>query len=119
MYLECVRSKELKFLEDHEYNYLTTLINRIDLEQLYPGFLEDYMDDIECCKVAWLIQNHIEENKIFEMNVDGIKKPIIVDNNVGKLPENCQALSMESLMFLGEVTQFLENSRKGIEIIDN
>ena len=115
MYLTCVRSGEDLALDEHDVDYLQELMNRIDVEGEVPHFLSFDLTSSECLTLSWLLESHIEENKIFEVVVGDKRKPIIVDDNISK-PTSYEALSLDRLSFLSNVKNFLSNSKRGITI---
>ena len=116
MNLECVRTGKTLCLNNEQVDYITSLIKKIDLEQEFKEFLEYDSDGYECITASWLIDAYIGENKIFEMKVGDNLKPVVLDDNISKLPANCQPLSLQSLEFLSEVSEFLISSQEGIRI---
>ncbi len=115
MYIVCKRTRKRFFLMPHEINFLTLLVNRMDLDKTFEEFWVYESDYIQCQRLGTLIQDHIEENKIFESLESGQPIPILVDDNINK-PNACQPLSLERLAFLSEFVTFLSNSRFGVRV---
>lgn len=113
MYLVDIRKKEYFLLEDDQVEYLKILLSKLDTANVFSNFIVCEMDRCECESLAVLIQNHINDNKIFE-SLDGEKPvPVIVDDNT-QTPDSYKPLPLNRISFLSSLTRFLFFARMGI-----
>jgi len=115
MYLFDIRSKEYFLLEDNQIEYLKILLSKLDIANVFSNFMMSEMDSFDCESLAILIQNHLNQNKIFE-SLDGEKPvPVIVDNNT-QTPDSYKPLPLSRISFLSNLVRFLFFAKMGISI---
>ena len=112
MELVCKRTRNIQFLEDIEVNFIKAFITRVDLKNEFDEFLEDdtEMDGPDCLDIGWIIENHIEENKIFLMRSNDCLIPVIKD----EMPIGCERLNTELKETLERLSTFLQGSKFGV-----
>ena len=114
--LQCLKTKDYYYVDDDFITYIKKLLSKLDIENQFEDFLVDDLGFCDCIDLSWLLRNHIDENKIFEM-VDKHNDPIpvVIDAN-STIPEFCRPLPMDKLNQFGELINFLGNAFDGVTI---
>lgn len=114
--MSCLSTGKYHKLENEEFEYIRDVLVKTNIEPKCDHLLDDeFLDQSVCIRVGYLLKNHIEANKIFEMNTGKKRIPVIVDD-VNNKPNGCNALSMTSLVLLSKTASFLLERKRGVKI---
>ena len=116
--MSCLSSRNNLYLDPMEKTYIDILLSRVlDLPKSFDSLDCELLTDMECLKIGHSLKNHIDNNRIFEMNVNGFKKPYVL-NNDDSLPTTCKAMSISSIQLVSKLAKFLLYSKRGVELRD-
>ena len=118
MLLECKRSRISNYLSDNDVNYMSILINSIDInfDINYLLYNSDEIDYCDCLNIVDLTKQSIDNNTIFEIDLgNNIKRPII-SPIPSMIPKGSQPLSLDNIEWLSNLCFFLTKAENGVII---